>query len=205
MYAIVNNAGIAVAGPVEYIPIELLKKQFDVNVYGAIRVAQTFLHMMDKKDSRIINLSSMSSYGIFPFVSPYCVSKKALDMFFNSLICEAKMPYLKVISIKPGVVKTPIWNKSITESEKNLEYLCDKGKAKYEKEFIFLAKNARKNNDKGLEPTDIANLISKILKTKKPKMSYNIGKDSHFAKIISKLPKPLLNFLIKKGLEKRMK
>jgi len=206
LYALVNNAGIAIAGPVEYIPCDILKKQFEVNVFGAIRTAQKALPLMKAMpDARIVNISSMASYGIFPFVSPYCVSKRALDMFFNSLSLECKMPNLKIISIKPGVVKTPIWNKSLDECDKNIEHLCEEGKKKYEQEFDFLMKNARKNNDKGLEPSDIAKLVSHVLKTKNPKLSYNIGQDSIFARLMSFLPQRFVNFAVKKGLQCKLK
>lgn len=204
IYALVNNAGIAVAGPVEYLPIDLLKNQFEVNLYGALRTTQRFLPMMSDNPSRIVNISSMSSYGIFPFVSPYCVSKKALDMFFNSLLIEAKLPNLKVISIKPGVIKTPIWNRSLDECEKNYEFLCEEGKKKYNKEFEVLADNARKNTDKGLNPKDVASLVSKVLSIKNPKLSYNIGKDSIVARLFSKLPQDLTNFLVKKALDSKI-
>ena len=205
LYALVNNAGIALAGPVEYIPVDILKQQFDVNVFGAIRVAQKFLPLMKNQEAKIVNISSMASYGIFPFISPYCVSKRSLDMFFNSLLLECKMPDLKVISIKPGTVRTPIWDKSLAVCEKNMEFLCEEGKKKYEKEFDFLIKNARKNNDEGLLPKDISNLISKILKCKNPKLSYNIGNDSFAARMLSLLPQKVINALVKYSLKKRIK
>ena len=204
LFALVNNAGIVLAGPVEYIPIELLKQQFDVNVFGAIRVAQKFLPLLSKKDSRIVNISSMASYGIFPFVSPYCVSKRSLDMFFNSLLLETKENNLKIISIKPGVVRTPIWDKSLEVCEKNMEFLCEEGKKKYEKEFAFLTQNAKKNNEKGLLPKDVANAVLKALNSKHPKLSYNVGKDSYFARFISFLPQKFSNSLVRFGLKKRM-
>jgi len=204
LYALINNAGIVLAGPVEYIPIDLLRQQFEVNVFGAIRVAQRFLPILNEKDSRIINISSMASYGIFPFVSPYCVSKRSLDMFFNSLLIENKKQNLKIISIKPGVVRTPIWDKSLAECEKNMAFLCEEGKKKYSKEFDFLTKNAKKNNTKGLLPKDVANTVSKALNSKKPKLSYNVGVDSNFARFMSFLPQRTCNFLVKFGLKKRM-
>lgn len=204
LYAIVNNAGVVLAGPVEYIPIELLQQQFDVNVFGAIRVAQKFFPLLNNDDSRIVNISSMASYGIFPFVSPYCVSKRSLDMFFNSLLIETKRENLKIISIKPGVVRTPIWDKSLAVCEKNMEFLCEEGKQKYAKEFDFLTKNAKKNNEKGLLPIDVASTVSRVLKSKNPKLSYNVGKDSTFARFMSFLPQGLANFLVKFGLKKRM-
>ena len=206
LFALVNNAGIAIGGSVEYLPVELLQKQFEVNVFGAVRTAQKFLPFLQKSnDSRIVNISSMASYGIFPFVSPYCVSKKAMDMFFNSLLIEAKIPGLKVISIKPGVVATPIWEKSVNFCEQNLEHLCEEGKKKYEKEFDFLMKNARSNTNKGLKPQDIADTVYKALVTKRPKLSYNVGKDSYFARFVSLLPQGVTNFCIKTALSKRIK
>lgn len=62
-----------------------------------------------------------------------------------------------------------------------------------------------KNNDKGLEPSDIAKLVSHVLKTKKPKLSYNIGKDSIFARLMSFLPQRFVNFAVKKGLQCKLK
>ncbi len=206
LFALVNNAGIAVAGPVEFIPIEFLQKQADVNVYGAIRVTQAFLPLMkDSDDSRIVNISSMASYGIIPFLSPYCVSKNALDMFFNLLLVEAKMPNLKVISIKPGVVKTPIWEKSVDESMKNLNLLSEEALKKYEKEFQILAKSALANNSKGIEPQEVADVVFKSLSIKKPKLSYNVGIDSKIARLVSMLPKEWFKFLARKALEKKEK
>lgn len=205
LFALVNNAGVALAGPVEYIPVDILKKQFDINVFGAIRTAQKALpFMQDIDDCRIVNISSMASYGIFPFISPYCVSKRALDMFFNFLTLECKMPNLKVVSIKPGVVSTPIWNKSVDASLKNLENLCEEGKKKYAKEFDFLMKNALKNTEKGLNPQDIAELVFKVLTVKNPELSYNIGKDSVFARLMSYLPVKISNSLVKAGLKNRI-
>ena len=204
LYAIVNNAGIAVGGPVEFLPVDVLKKQFDVNVFGAIRVVQRFFSFLDKNGSRIVNISSMASYGVFPFVSPYCASKRALDMFFNSLLVENKNENLKIISIKPGVVSTPIWNKSVDACEKTFENVTQDCRDKYEKELLFLAGNARKNTQKGLKAQDIAKLVSKVLSKKNPKLSYNIGKDSHFARLLSFLPQKVCNFLVKTGLKKRI-
>lgn len=205
LFALINNAGIAVGGPVEFLPVDILKKQFDINVFGAIRVAQKFLPLLNQENSRIINISSMASYGIFPFVSPYCASKRTLDMFFNSLLIENKNKNLKIISIKPGVVSTPIWNKSVDACEQTFEHVSQDCRDKYEKELLFLAENARKNTQKGLKPEDIANLIKKVLEKKNPKLSYNIGKDSYFARIMSFLPQQMSNFIVKTGLKTKIK
>ena len=202
LYALINNAGIAYAGAVECIPVDTIQKQFDINVFGAIRVAQEFMPMLCS--AKIVNISSMASFGLFPFISPYCASKRALDIFFNALMLECKTPELKVISIKPGVIKTKIWEKSIDENKKVMERLPETAIEKYRREFEYLVKNAEKNKDKGLDPERVAELIVRVLNTKNPKPSYTIGRDAKMAEFFSKLPLCLTNFFTKYLMQKRM-
>jgi short-subunit dehydrogenase len=124
-------------------------------------------------------------------------------MFFNSLLIETKNPKLKVISIKPGVIKTPIWDKSVNECKKHIENLCEEGK--YKKEFAFLMENACKNSQKGLCPEEVSSLVLKVLSVKNPKLSYTIGKDAKFGHFMSLLPQRAVNFIVKTGLRARIK
>ena len=202
LYALINNAGIAYAGAVECIPLESIQKQFDINVFGAIRVAQQFMPMLCS--AKIVNISSMASFGLFPFISPYCASKRALDIFFNALMLECKNPELKFVSIKPGVIKTKIWEKSIDVNKRVMEGLPEKSVEKYRREFEYLVKNAEKNKDKGLEPEKVADLILKVLCLRNPKPSYTVGRDARAAEIFSKLPLCVTNFFTKYILKKRM-
>ena len=202
LYALINNAGIAYAGAVECIPLESIQKQFDINVFGAIRVAQQFMPMLCS--AKIVNISSMASFGLFPFISPYCASKRALDIFFNALMLECRNPELKVVSIKPGDIKTKIWKKSIDVNKRVMEGLPEKSVEKYRREFEYLVKNAEKNKDKGLEPEKVADLILKVLCLRNPKPSYTVGRDARAADIFSKLPLCVTNFFTKYILKKRM-
>ena len=157
------------------------------------------------KEGRIINLSSVASTGLFPYISPYCASKRALDILFNSLSLELKNKNIKIISIKPGVIRTPIWNKSIETNCKQLEKLPEEFKEKYEKDITFLAKNAEKNNYKGIAPETVAKTIYKALTVKKPKISYCVGWDSILAGKASKLPQSWLNKFIKLHLKRKLR
>lgn len=193
----VNIAGCVVAGPVEKISIDEIRRQFDVNVFGHLEMTQRLLELLD--GGKIINISSMSSFGVFPFISPYCASKRCLDMFFNSLLVENKQN-IKVVSIKPGVIATPLWGKSVEENSKYLDN-C-KG---FEKEMNFVINNARKNETIGLEVNNVVNVILKADKVKNPKLSYTVGKDAFFASLVAILPQTLINRLIKFGLKARMR
>ena len=197
---IINSAGVATAGPLELLNISDIKSQFEVNTFGPLFLVQTFLPILNK-NGKIININSMAQTGIFPFISPYCASKRALSIFLNALNIELNNnKNIKIIEINPGVVQTPIWKKSVQACEDNIK----KSKTPsdlincYKNELNILKTNALKNETRGLFAIDIAKLIIKIIKNKNPKTRYNIGLDSHFAFLISKLiPFEVLNKLIK--------
>lgn len=193
---LINVAGNVVAGPIEKIDTQRLRAQFEVNTFSHIELTQNLMEILD--NSKIINISSMSSFGNFPFISPYCASKRALDIFFNALELE-NHKNIRVISVKPGVIATPIWEKSVNS---NLEYLenCDG----YEKELEFVKNNALKNTKKGLPVSRVADLILKVDALRNPKSSYTVGKDAKFAQILSLLPQGAVNKIIKFGMKYRM-
>lgn len=158
---LVNIAGCVVGGPVENISMEEVRRQFNVNVFGHIELTQNLMPLLT--DGRIINISSMASYGLFPFISPYCASKKCLDMFFNSLLIENKKN-VKVISIKPGVIATPLWSKSIEENSKFFDNYGD-----YSQEMKYVIANAQRNLSRGLTADKVADVIIKADRAKNPK------------------------------------
>ena len=191
---LINNAGIAVASPIEFLDIKRLKEQFDVNTFGAVAVVQKFLPLLN--NAKIINISSFASYGIFPFLSPYCASKRALDILMNSFSLENKNN-IKVISVKPCSIKTPIWKKSVQKVEIAFNSLNEADKDKYKKEFEFLKKQALKSFENGLDIYKVTEKILEIIKDKNPKPSYNVGVKSFLADIFSKCPQSFINYVIK--------
>ena len=192
---IINVAGCVIAGLIERIDIDDLRKQFEVNTFSHLDLTQRLLLLL-KKDGKIINISSMASFGIFPFVAPYCASKRALDILFNSLAVESN---IKVVSVKPGVIATPLWGKSV-ELNKNSIEKCKE----YEKEMQYMIANAKKNETNGLDVHKVTDLIVKIDGMENPKSSYTVGKDAFFAKFISKLPQDWLNKMIRYGIKAKV-
>lgn len=193
---LINAAGCVFAGAMECLPVDKIREQFQVNTFSHLDLTQKLFDKL--QGGLVINISSMASFGVFPFVAPYCASKRALDILFNSMQIECGAD-IKVVSVKPGVIKTPLWEKSILNNRKTLEE-----NEKYKREFEFLAKNAAKNSEKGLDAQKVADLVVKISEMKNPKPSYTIGIDVKFAEILSHLPQGWINFLMKKGLEKRL-
>ncbi len=194
---LINIAGCVVAGPVEKISINEIRRQFDVNVFGHLEFSQALLKIL--ADGKIINVSSMASFGIFPFISPYCASKRCLDMFFNALLVENKKN-IKVVSIKPGVIATPLWGKSVAENSKYINNCIG-----YEKEMQFMMFNAQKNEAKGLSVDKVVDVILKADNSKSPRLSYTVGRDAFMASLMAKLPQGVVNRLVKLGLKIRIK
>ena len=194
---LVNIAGCVVAGPVEDLNIDEIRRQFNVNVFGHIELTQGLMPVLE--NSKIINVSSMASYGIFPFISPYCASKRCLDMFFNSLLIENKKN-IKVVSIKPGVIATPLWGKSIDENSKYFDNYGD-----YSEEMKYVIANAQKNAKTGLPAEKVVKVIIKADKIKNPKLSYTVGADAFVASLISKLPQGLINKIVKLGVKMKVR
>ena len=190
---LVNIAGCVIAGPVEDINIDEIRRQFNVNVFGHIELTQGIMPILS--DGKIINISSMASFGLFPFISPYCASKRCLDMFFNSLLIENKKN-IKVISIKPGVIATPLWTKSVEENSKYFDNYSD-----YSEEMKYVIANAQRNRTRGLSAEKVADLIIKVDRLKNPKLSYTIGADAYLAKLVSALPQKVINDIIKIGIK----
>ena len=193
---LINVAGGVVAGAIENIDMNALRTQFEVNTFSHLQFAQNLLSILE--GGKIINISSMSSFGIFPFISPYCASKRALDILFNSLAIETKRD-IKVVSIKPGVIATPLWGKSVDENSRYINNCTG-----YEEEMRFLINNAKKNETKGLSVEKVVDVILKADSAKNPKLSYTVGKDAFVAGLISKLPQGVVNRLVKFGLKARV-
>lgn len=109
---LLNNAGLAVAGPLEAVPLSEWRKQLDTNVLGVVRVTQALLPRIRASRGRIVNLGSVSGRVASPFLGPYSASKFALRALTDSLRRELKPFGVKVVLIEPGAIKTPIWEKS---------------------------------------------------------------------------------------------
>jgi NAD(P)-dependent dehydrogenase (short-subunit alcohol dehydrogenase family) len=197
---LVNNAGVARGGPLAYIPLEELERQLDVNLYGAVRVIQAFLPMLgaDKRfkgePGRIVNMSSVAGRMASPFMSPYAISKHALEALSESLRRELIMHGIDVIVIGPGAVRTPIWAKA---DELDIEQYAGTEYAPFLKQ---MKESMQAYGDQGIEPSAVGDLVRVALTSKKPKTRYAILKNK-FA--LWTLPQILPKRMIDKAVAKR--
>ena len=114
---LVNNAGIVVGGMLEFLPLEALRRQLEVNVVGQIAVTQAFLPSLRKARGRIVNIGSLSGLISSPFSGAYAASKFALEALTDSLRMELRPWKIHVSIVEPGFIKTPIVKKSLDAAE----------------------------------------------------------------------------------------
>ncbi|MEM7348934.1 MAG: SDR family oxidoreductase, partial [Chloroflexota bacterium] len=173
---LINNAGIAIGGPLEFLPIQNLQQQLEVNVVGQIAVTQAFLPLLRKAQGRIINMSSVSGRIAFPFFGPYCASKFALEALTDSLRLEVQPWGIEVISLQPGSIATPIWRKSLARADKMLDQLPPQGHELYDERLSALRRMIEKTGEEGIPPEEVASIVMHALTTRRPKTRYVIGR-----------------------------
>lgn len=114
---LINNAGIAIGGPLQHQPMEVIRQHFEVNVLGLLRVTQAFLPLLGAREGhpvrpgRIQNISSVNGQIAIPFMGAYVGSKYAVEGLSHSLRREVSLFGIEVVIVGPGAVKTPIWGK----------------------------------------------------------------------------------------------
>lgn len=117
---LINNAGLAIGGPLEALSLIEIRKLYEVNFFGLISVIQTFLPLLRLSQGRIVNISSIAGVFAVPFMVPYSSSKYSVEALSDGLRRELRNQKVKVIMIEPGSLKTPLWRKSIDWSNQAL-------------------------------------------------------------------------------------
>jgi NAD(P)-dependent dehydrogenase (short-subunit alcohol dehydrogenase family) len=184
---IVNNAGIVVAGPLEFLPLDEVRLQFEVNVVGALAVTQAFLPQIRAGGGRIVNVSSLNGRVASPFVGPYCASKFALEALSDALRMELSRWRIPVVVIQPGAVATPIWETAAQRATANAKRMPDGGKQLYGRVLSVLADRAGRPPRHSIPPGRVARVIERALTARRPRTRYLVGTDAHLAALVARL------------------
>ncbi|MBU1671302.1 MAG: SDR family oxidoreductase [Actinobacteria bacterium] len=173
--ALFNNAGISVQGPMEIIPIEMFESQMRVNVYGSLFVSQAFLPLLRRARGRIVFMSSESGRITLPLVGPYSASKFALEAVANALRVELRRFGVKVSLVEAATVKTPMWEKIDTTTEKLFSCLSPEAKDLYMEELDTLRFFPRRQAELGIPMEKVVRVIGRVLEDPRPKARYLVG------------------------------
>ena len=174
LVSIVNNSGIALGGPIQFLPTDVYRNQFEVNLFGVVNVTRAYLELLGaykgaSHRGKIVMISSVSGKRSYPFVSPYTASKHALEAFSDSLRREMMLYGIKVVIIEPGPIKTPIWDK--TPSVEDNPFLGTDYESSLRK---FYGQMVTKGKLEGLPVEKVGKLVEKVITINKPKTRYVI-------------------------------
>jgi NAD(P)-dependent dehydrogenase (short-subunit alcohol dehydrogenase family) len=201
LFALINNAGIEMTGPLAYLPLDRFRLQLEVNLIGVLSVTQAFLPLLGTEPQRmgnpgkIINISSALGRLAVPFVGAYCASKFGLEALSDSLRREMLLFGIDVIVVEPGAIVTPIWEKA------EGKLLHEFPGTPYQRSLTKFVETAMKSGREGFPATKVAELIARILATKRPKARYTII-PNHFVEytIPRLLPTRMLDYFMGKYL-----
>jgi len=194
---LVNNAGIVVAGPLEFLPITEIRKQFEVNIIGQITVTQAFLPLLRQGKGRIVNIGSLGGRIAMPFIGPYNASKFAMEAFTDSLRLELRPWNIHVSIIEPNFIATPIWEKSKATADDILRNLPQQVDHLYGTVIATVRDSYSKVGKKGTPADEVAKTIVHALTVTRPKTRYVVGKGARIGSVVfTRLPDRLRDFLI---------
>ncbi len=195
---LVNNAGVAIGGPLEYLDLDELRRQFEINVVGQVAVTQAFLPLLRQGRGRIVNMSSIAGRGSLPFGGPYSASKYALESLSDALRMELAPWGLQVSLIEPGSVKTPIWQKSLVLADQLVATLSEEAKTRYSRNFDSVKAALRRSAETGVDTDEVVRAVVHALTAKTPKTRYVIGRDAKIRLLLKNLPDRVQDWLILK-------
>lgn len=184
---VVSNAGIAVAGPLEFLPLNELRRQFEVNTIGPVAVVQAFLPMLRTSRGRVVLIGSVSGVMSAPFVGAYCASKFAVEAIADAMRMELKPWAIDVVLIDPGEISTPIWEKGQALAEALMGEAPPEFHRLYGPAVPKAQAAAEKASRRGRPPKAVAEVVARALTDRRPKARYLVGTDARIQAAVARL------------------
>lgn len=181
LQGLVNNAGIAIVGPLEFLPITELRHQIDVNFLGQVEVTQACLPLLRLGRGRVVNISSISGRITSPFLLPYSSSKFALEAFTDGLRRELLPWRLHVASVEPGSIATPIWKKSLNVANATRAKLPRQAEVLYGAAMERARNRALDLEASGSSAEMVARVVYHALSARRPRTRYVVGRGTQLA------------------------
>jgi len=202
---LVNNAGIAVAGPLEFLPLDDFRRQFETNLFGALAVTQAMLPLLRQtRDARIVFMSSVSGQIAPPYVGPYASSKFALEGMADALRMELSQFGIRVSVVQPGNVRTPIWQKGRDAKDDLVARMPREASTHYADAVDALVRVTEHEERTGIDPQIVADAVLRALTAPQPKARYPVGNPPAWQRrFASLLPERVRDRMILKTVTRR--
>lgn len=174
---LVNNAGIAVPGPLEHLPIDELRRQLEVNLVGQVAVTQAFIPLLRTARGRIVNIGSIGGRVALPMLGPYAASKHAIEGLSDSLRRELRPWGIEVSVVRPGPIATEIWERGSTTAEELLERMPE-AEVHYGPAIAAARASAAQRAKEAVPPSAVAEVVAHALTADKPRTRYLVGRQA---------------------------
>jgi NAD(P)-dependent dehydrogenase (short-subunit alcohol dehydrogenase family) len=182
VWALVNNAGYAQMGPVEEVSLEALRRQFDTNVFGLVRMCQLVLpSMRAQRSGTIVNVGSGAGLVTPPVSGAYSMTKYALESLADALRFEVRGFGVRVVLLEPGAVQTQFMSTLVANAPRS----------DVPGPYDTLKKNAlawgEREARRGLAPEEVANVVVKAIMSRRPNTRYKIGSQAHVGPLLRRV------------------
>lgn len=184
---LVNNAGVAMGGPVEYVPVESWRTQLEVNVIGQIAVTQAMMPLLRQAVGRIVFIGSIGGRVGGSLMGPYNASKFALEGICEAFRNELRPWGMKVILIEPGAIKTEIWAKGRSQADELARVLPAEAQTQYASHITDIRRMIDKQERIGIAPERVAKVVERALVSPRPRARYLVGIDAKVGGALSRV------------------
>jgi NAD(P)-dependent dehydrogenase (short-subunit alcohol dehydrogenase family) len=188
LVALWNNAGITVNGPLEFVPLPDLRRQLEVNVIGQVATTQAFLPLVRRAKGRILITGSIGGFFATPMLTPYCMSKYAMEAMADGLRRELRPLGVHVVLLEPGGIQSKIWEKGVSESEAFLQQAPPELLEVYGGLVNAVRRLAPQMAQAAAPPQAVLDCVVDALESSRPKTRYRMGHNSTVQRIVSILP-----------------
>jgi NAD(P)-dependent dehydrogenase (short-subunit alcohol dehydrogenase family) len=202
LQGLVNNAGIASVGPLEFLPIEEFRRQLEVNVTGQVAVTQAMLQALRRGRGRIVFIGSVAGKSALPFLGAYAASKHALEAVADSLRIELAPWDIGVTILEPASIKTPIWTRSGARADELLQTMDERERLEelYGSTIARFRGVALKRAEAGAPVESVADAVEDALRAPRPPTRRLVGRDAQIRASLELLPDRLRDRLYKRVL-----
>lgn len=176
---LVNNAGYGISGPIEVLPLDAFRAQYEVNVFGQIAVTQAFLPLLRRGTGRLVNIGSVGDRLTVPFGAPLASSKWAFASITEGLRMELRPWRIHVVLIEPATIHTKSTDKVAADAKRTLDRLDPEQRERYGDAYRSMIAHTAARELEGSSPDKVAAVILRAFRARRPRTRYLVGKDSH--------------------------
>jgi NAD(P)-dependent dehydrogenase (short-subunit alcohol dehydrogenase family) len=184
---LVNNAGIAINGPVEVVPLDQWRRIVEVNLLGQVAVTRALLPAILRARGRVVNMSSIGGRVANPLFGPYSATKFALEAVSDALRREVAAHGVRVVSIEPGGIATPIWDKGLEEGRRITADMSEDAARRYATLISAVTAAAERLAREGLPPEAVAEVVGRAVTARRPRARYVVGRDAKIQAVAARL------------------